>query len=713
MVMVFLSRALFLPPTLEDIDSVNFALALEDFDPSRHQPHPPGYPVYVAFARLAHAVIPEPAKALGLLSALAQAILVLPLMALFRRLGSPPGRSALSVILVLTCPIVWFNGARPMSDSLGLLFVVSAQALLLGSLKAGKADAAASLLAGLAIGVRLQAGLLTVPLWLWTMWRARAWRRPCAAFAMGVLMWLIPVVAAAGGPTEYAVAFARTMSEAAVSEPLLSGLTLHRLAHTLYAVAVAPWILGPLGLVIALLAALGSAAALLRGPRALALATVAFLPYFLVHTLIQEAQALRYSLPYVPWIAWLAVEGVAFLCDRLPRPRAVEAGVCAGLSLVSAAWTLPALSQYHQTQSPPLAALSMVRERAIPPQDFVLAGHHLFRRHIPSDLKDLEVLDAEPGKVLDRLTRHLLNGDRREVLFLANPRRTDLASLSPESRRLLGRWEWPLRVRPFLAGARPNEVELFSIRPPRFFTREGWLLSLESGRLDSLHRDPVRLAYLAELPQTAFLLVAGMPAGDGECRLSLEIKGLISDRSSCREPLLAGYLVPASSNGEGYRQLSITTRNDEGTSGAPFALQSLDYGPEDVPGLVQGEGWFHPEKDERLRKFRWTSPLARSLLHIPAGGVRLIIEGAAPLKYLGSGLKVRLTDNHRVLATATVSDGSFRLEATIARRGRPFHEVVLSADRSFVPHTVQRNGDRRRLALRVYSVVTEPLRQTP
>ncbi len=45
-----------LPATLEDIDSVNFALGVRDFDPARHRPHPPGYPVYIALGKAATAV---------------------------------------------------------------------------------------------------------------------------------------------------------------------------------------------------------------------------------------------------------------------------------------------------------------------------------------------------------------------------------------------------------------------------------------------------------------------------------------------------------------------------------------------------------------------------------------------------------------------------------------------------------------------------------
>ena len=44
----------FLPASLEDLDSLTFALGLHRFDVVQHQPHPPGYPLYVAFGGMAH-----------------------------------------------------------------------------------------------------------------------------------------------------------------------------------------------------------------------------------------------------------------------------------------------------------------------------------------------------------------------------------------------------------------------------------------------------------------------------------------------------------------------------------------------------------------------------------------------------------------------------------------------------------------------------------
>src|SRR5215467_13052675 len=47
----------FLAPSLEDIDSINFALGLRAFNPALHQPQPPGYPVYMLLGHASLAVV--------------------------------------------------------------------------------------------------------------------------------------------------------------------------------------------------------------------------------------------------------------------------------------------------------------------------------------------------------------------------------------------------------------------------------------------------------------------------------------------------------------------------------------------------------------------------------------------------------------------------------------------------------------------------------
>src|SRR5690349_14178154 len=70
---VVLTRFLFRSHYLYDIDSVNFALALDHFDPTVYQPHPPGYFLYVILGRLANAIFNDANTALVAISIAASA----------------------------------------------------------------------------------------------------------------------------------------------------------------------------------------------------------------------------------------------------------------------------------------------------------------------------------------------------------------------------------------------------------------------------------------------------------------------------------------------------------------------------------------------------------------------------------------------------------------------------------------------------------------
>ena len=65
---VALTRYLFRSHYLYDLDSVNFALAIGRFDPAVHQPHPPGYFLYVCLGRLVNALFHDPNAALVAIS---------------------------------------------------------------------------------------------------------------------------------------------------------------------------------------------------------------------------------------------------------------------------------------------------------------------------------------------------------------------------------------------------------------------------------------------------------------------------------------------------------------------------------------------------------------------------------------------------------------------------------------------------------------------
>src|SRR5215471_11360668 len=126
LVLLFLvAHFAWLPRTLEDLDSVNFALGVRDFDVARHQPHPPGYPVYIALAKLSTATLrmvgveaPAP-RGLAIWSAIGGALALPALFTFFRRLEGRDTVAAWMLLAAAACPLFWFTSLRPLSDMLG------------------------------------------------------------------------------------------------------------------------------------------------------------------------------------------------------------------------------------------------------------------------------------------------------------------------------------------------------------------------------------------------------------------------------------------------------------------------------------------------------------------------------------------------------------------------------------------------------------------
>src|SRR5690349_20407257 len=76
---VLVIRLAIMPGHLYSFDSINLALALDDFNPARNQPQPPGYPFFVGEAKLVQQVFSDPALIFALLkitvSALSMALI--------------------------------------------------------------------------------------------------------------------------------------------------------------------------------------------------------------------------------------------------------------------------------------------------------------------------------------------------------------------------------------------------------------------------------------------------------------------------------------------------------------------------------------------------------------------------------------------------------------------------------------------------------------
>ena len=90
-------------------DSVNFALGMEQFNVRLHQPHPPGYLLYVLLGRLVDSFVGDANASLVWISLVSGGLTVSMVYLLGRRLFGQT-EAIVGALLALTGPAFWFYG---------------------------------------------------------------------------------------------------------------------------------------------------------------------------------------------------------------------------------------------------------------------------------------------------------------------------------------------------------------------------------------------------------------------------------------------------------------------------------------------------------------------------------------------------------------------------------------------------------------------------
>jgi hypothetical protein len=189
------------PQHLFFFDSINFALALEEFNPALHQPQPPGYPMFVALGHVLLFITRSVESAFivaGILGAVAA------VWFLWRLAGG------MAALLLLFHPVLIFGG---LTNQVRVFYAfIGCGAAWLAWKAWPREEAGSSILMlaaflGLGTGFRPDTVFLMLPLFVAVLWRHRS--KPAviagagAIYAACVAAWLVPAITVSGGFTGY------------------------------------------------------------------------------------------------------------------------------------------------------------------------------------------------------------------------------------------------------------------------------------------------------------------------------------------------------------------------------------------------------------------------------------------------------------------------------------------------------------------------------
>jgi 4-amino-4-deoxy-L-arabinose transferase-like glycosyltransferase len=252
-VLTVLSRLPYRARMLYNWDAVQFALALREYDVVKHQPHPPGYILYVALGRAVHGWVGDAAAAYVLLAVAFSGIGTFVVYLLAREVYDRPTAVTAATLLAVS-PLFWFYGTVGLSYAGEALMASVVAYFAFRALRGSETDAwlAAGYL-GLAGGLRQSLLVLLLPLWVVSTVAGARRRRGVlmgsVILALAVLAWFVPMVWLTGGLARYLEA-SRQLADTVVRPTSILGgpleVTLRMSRYLLESVLVA---LGPLAAV--------------------------------------------------------------------------------------------------------------------------------------------------------------------------------------------------------------------------------------------------------------------------------------------------------------------------------------------------------------------------------------------------------------------------------------------------------------------------------
>jgi hypothetical protein len=363
------SRFAAISRSLSDWDETLFCWAIRDYDVSRDHPHAPGYPIFIAMAKLLGHITETEFQALQSVNVIAAVLLFPAALMLARELRLPFRSALIGSTLFVFFPTVWYFGGTGFSDVPALTATTFASALLLRGGRSGRAYVAGMLLAAVAAAIRPTSVLVVAVPALLGAAAARSPRmlvRACTLAGFFTIACYVVAAYASGDPPHGYLRTLKTTADYVRSDDSYRNPDRPPLRTLMAPILLEPFRGGRAGHLVLCLAVAGFIVAVIRYPAASAVLLAMFTPLALFTWIsLDVTSATRYAVAYVSIHALFAAITIDALAEAVGRIRpSLETAAATAAAVVPIAalvtWVWPTLRIVSRTDAPVVAALKWV-----------------------------------------------------------------------------------------------------------------------------------------------------------------------------------------------------------------------------------------------------------------------------------------------------------------------------------------------------------------
>lgn len=416
---------------LDDYDSVQFIMGLKDYSIVNHQPHPPGYPVYIFLGRITDLFFNDGLESFTFMSALFGSLALIPTYLLAKDLfGLRVG--ILSSIILSLAPAEMLFSVVVMSDIVSMFFIAATVYLLYSGLNSTKCLYLGSFILGVTMGVR-QTDILLIFIFIIILFykkNQKEFLTSLILLSLGVTLWLVPVIVDTGVSN---FIYAQSTQGKAASDMgtlnSLGGLNLSSLIVTVKALisllkigwsnSIIPFSLIAIG---ALIYRIKDSKKLLAEKWQVILLGW-MIPYFLLFIFVTYLEFPRYLLPIFPPMAIIFGYSSIRLIDKINIKyiKEVLAIIIILIIISMAAYSISGAYELHKSVPAPVSAANLIKESYNPNTTIILAYESLrhFQYYIPEFSVKWEP-SVDPREIIDYLSENktiIIEADTLDNLY--------------------------------------------------------------------------------------------------------------------------------------------------------------------------------------------------------------------------------------------------------------------------------------------------------